>query len=148
MSTQPRSYRVLARDREPLLAFIVDALRESGCQIISCSPPTEAPFKLSFETPSGERIGVVAYAFRANSVVTRNRPADECRFQVKYGTKDGELHEIWQDSAGLYVTLFLGIDPERGIFVGADPVLHNPTKFFISVEFKEEHAQKCQERGW
>jgi hypothetical protein len=31
--------------------------------------------------------------------------------------------------------------------VGADPVLHSPTKFFISIEFKEEHVLRIQERG-
>ena len=49
------------------------------------------------------------------------------RFQIKYENKDGRLHEIWQDPAGLYTTVFLGIDPATGCFVAADPVLHNPT---------------------
>src|SRR5690606_41297908 len=82
------------------------------------------------------------------TAVTQNRQKDELRFQVKYGTKDGQLHELWQDPDGLYTTLFMGINLERGFFVGADPVLHSPTKHFISIQFKEEHAAEIERTGW
>ena len=42
--------------------------------------------------------------------------------KVKYGSKDGRLHRLWQDPFGLSTTLFLGINAEEGFFVGADPV--------------------------
>src|SRR4029078_5137254 len=47
-----------------------------------------------------------------------------------------------------YTTLLVGIDPEHGFFVGADPVLHSPTCFFISVEFKEDHVAAIVRKGW
>lgn len=144
----PTYYSVNAHDREPLIAFIANALTASGCRVIHRPGPDRAPFRFTFETPSGERIGIMVYAFRANTKLTNNRPDDEHRFQVKYGAKDGKLHELWQDPYGLYVTLFVGINPELGIFVGADPVLHSPTKFFISVEFKQAHVDEIQSRGW
>ena len=81
-----RTYRVSPRDRAPLLAFIHQALRQSGCRILYSSTPDVAPFRVTFETASGERIGIVAYAFLANNRVTRHRPPDEHRFQVKYCT--------------------------------------------------------------
>jgi hypothetical protein len=90
----------------------------------------------------------MAYAFLANSKLTKNRPDDEHRFQVKYGSDDGSLHEVWQDPFGLYTTLFVGIDPERELFVGADPVLHNPTRFFMSVEFKQAQVNEVIKAGW
>jgi hypothetical protein len=127
---------------------MVDALRAEGCRVIHQSPPTHAPFRITFETPAGERIGIVAYAFLATFTPTKNRPVDEHSFQVKYGSKDGKLHEVWQDPYGLYVTLFLGINPELGVFIGADPVLHSPTKFFIRVEFKQAHVDEILLRGW
>lgn len=148
LNESPRLYGVLAREREPLLAFMVNALESQGCRILYQSSPDRAPFRITFETPEGERLGIVAYAFLANTRATKNRPQDEHRFQVKYGPRDGELHPIWQDPYGLYVTLFLGIDPELGIFVGADPMLHNPTKFFISVEFKREQAEQILRKSW
>src|SRR5687768_1216793 len=98
-----------------------EALRSQGCRIIRSSPPTQAPFKITFETPQGERLGIVAYACLATFTPTKNRPADEHSFQLKYGTKDGELHELWQDPYGLYTTLLVGINPQQGFFVAADP---------------------------
>jgi hypothetical protein len=143
-----RRFSVSRSQKAPLLAFILSALETAGCRILHCADPAEAPFRVSFEAPDGERLGIIAYAFFANSRPTRNRPLDEHRFQVKYGPKTGELHELWQDPYGLYTTLFFGINPERGFFVAADPVLHNPTRFFISVEFKEQHVSAILKHGW
>jgi hypothetical protein len=142
------TFGVSRRHREPLLKFIVDALESDNCRIIFVSGADEAPFRITFETPTGERLGIIAYAFFANSKQTKNRPSDEHRFQVKYGSKDGRLHDFWQDPFGLYTTLLVGIDPELGIFVGADPVLHSPTRFFISIEFKRPHVESILRSGW
>jgi hypothetical protein len=147
-SPHPRIYDVSARGKESLYRFIRDALEEKGASILYASPRNEAPFRVTFELPNGERAGVAVYAFFANSKLTKNRPSDEHRFQVKYGSKDGQYHELWQDPYGLYTTLFCGIDPDRGIFVGADPVLHNPTRFFISLEYKNSHVENVQRTGW
>src|SRR4051794_26453837 len=131
---------------------MLDALKGEGCKLLYVPPANRAPFRITFETPAGERMGIVAYAFTANSKRTRNRPEDEHRFQMKYGSGSenggGRLHELWQDPYGLYTTLLVGIDIERGMFVGADPVLHNPTKLFISVEFKRAHATAIKADGW
>jgi hypothetical protein len=143
-----RRYSVSRRDKQPLLDFILSALDLCGCTILYHSQAAEAPLRMTFEAPTGERIGIIAYAFFANSKITRNRPTDEHRFQVKYGRNDGELHTIWQDPFELYTTLFFGINPDRGFFVGADPCLHNPTRFFISIELKEHHVEKIQRNGW
>ena len=126
-----REYKVSRRDREPLVHFMTEALRACGCTIIYSSDPDTAPFRITFETDLGERMGIVAYAFFANMRETRNRPADEHRFQVKYGSKDGKLHELWQDPFGLYTTLLIGINPQQGFFVAADPMLHSPTSFVL-----------------
>lgn len=148
-AAQPRIWRVQRRSREPLLEFTRDALIASKCRIIHSSPPNEAPFRITFETGDGERMGIVVYAFLANQQVTKNRPEDEHRFQVKYGSKeDGATYDLWQDPYGLYTTLFLGINPEAGFFVAADPVLHSPTKFFISVEFKQKEVDAILKKGW
>lgn len=106
-----KTYNVSAADRAPLLHFMLDALRASGARILHASPPDTAPFVITFETRTGERIGIVAYAFLATRTVTRNRPADERSFQIKYGSKSANnSHAIWQDPWGLYTTLMVGID--------------------------------------
>ena len=141
-------YSVSQRDKQPLLDFILFALQECGCRVLHHSSAREAPLRITFEAPDGERMGIIAYVFFANSKITPNRPADEHRFQVKYGRNDGRLHPVWQDPFELYTTLFFGINLERGVFVGADPCLHNPTKFFISIEFKEYHVERILQEGW
>lgn len=147
--TEYRSYRVQARDRQPLIDFVVGALRDAGCRMIHIPVANAAPFRFTFETPAGERLGIIVYAFLANHKLTKNRPADEHRFQVKYGSKgDGKMQPIFHDPYGLYTTLFVGINPEQGFFVAADPWLHNPTKFFISVEFKENDVDALLKNGW
>lgn len=143
-----RQYPVSRKRREPLVEFIVGSLELSGCRIIRVSSPAVAPFKISFETADGERMGILAYAFYANKRLTKNRPEDEYRFQLKYGPKTGELHELWQDPYGLYTTLLVGISPEEEFFVGYDPVLHSPTKHFISLEFKESFVDEIKKEGW
>lgn len=143
-----RVYSVSRRDKQPLLEFMLDALKAEGCRILQHSPPDQAPFRFTFETPAGERMGVLAYAFFANSKLTKNRPDNEHRFQVKYGPDDKRLHTLWQDPYLLYTTLFCGIDPERGVFVGADPEMHNPTRFFISIEFKDHHVESILKKRW
>lgn len=143
-----REYSVSRSDKEPLLRFVLDALKRAGCQVLHHSEPDRAPFRITFETPEGERLGIIVYAFFANSRLTVNRPDDEHRFQVKYGANDTRPHLLWQDRYLLYTTLFCGIDPERGLFVGADPVLHSPTRFFISIEYKEEDVAQVLRAGW
>ena len=141
-------YSVSKRHKQPLLDYILTSLKKCGCTILHHTLSDEAPFRITFEAPDGERIGIVAYAFFANSKKTRNRPVDEHRFQVKYGGNDGQLHEIWQDPFELYTTLFVGVHLERGVFIGVDPSLHNPTRFFMSIEFKEYNVLEVLERKW
>jgi hypothetical protein len=146
------TYSVQKRAKQPLLQFLLDGLNSAECRILFASSADCAPLVVTFETSSGERIGIVAYAFLATRTPTKKRPADERSFQIKYSDKDeyrsSNLHEIWQDRFNLFTTLFLGIDPKEGFFVAADPVLHNPTKFFIRLEFKDRQAEEIKRFGW
>jgi hypothetical protein len=142
------TYPVQERLRQPLIDFVVEGLAAAGCRVLHRPSARLAPFRFVIETPWAERIGVVMYLFRSTSVVTRNRPDDEARFQVKYGPDTKEEHFLFDDPYGLYTTIFAGIDLERGICVAADPRMHNPTRFFISVEYKNDYAEEAQRLGW
>jgi hypothetical protein len=144
-----RTYSVQAAARKPLVDFMIDGLRAAGCRLLFSSDTSQAPFVMTFETAGGERLGLVAYAFLATRTPTKHRPSDERSFQIKYGSKEtNNLHELWQDPHGLYTTLLIGIDPKEGFFVAADPAMHNPTKFFIRLEFKDRHVQEIKRCGW
>jgi hypothetical protein len=127
---------------------MLEALEKQGCRVIHRPSADSAPFRITFVTPQGEYMGIVAYAFLANNKQVKNRPDDEHRFQIKYGGDLSGLHEIWQDPYGLYVTVLVGINPKLGFFVAADPVLRNPTRFSVSVEFKDKQAEAILERKW
>lgn len=141
-------YSVSRASKGPRLEFILASLKQAGCRVLKASEPNQAPFRITFEDPNGQRMGVLVYAFFANSKKTKNRPDDEHRFQIKYGKKDGQEHLIWQDPFEIYTTLLVGIDLERGLFVGIDPVLHQLTKFFISIEFKRNEVDAILEKSW
>lgn len=144
-----RTFNVQSSARKPLIDFMLSSLESAGCRVIFCSGTRTAPFVITFETATGERMGIVAYAFLATRTPTKNRPEDERSFQIKYGSKDGNsTHPLWIDPLGLYTTLLVGIDPEEHFFVAADPATHNPTRLFIRLEFKDRHAEEIQSRGW
>jgi hypothetical protein len=144
-----RTYAVSATDRQPLVDFMISALVDAGCKILSKSDATRAPFVITFQSPTGERMGVVAYAFLATRTPTLNRPVDERSFQIKYGSKrSSDLHGLWIDPHGMYTTILVGIDTKENFFVAVDPALHNPTRFFIRLEFKDEHAEQILEKSW
>jgi hypothetical protein len=65
--TSPRQYNTSAADRRPLIQFMTEGLTTAGCKVMFVTPANQAPFVITFETPLGERIGIVAYAFFANS---------------------------------------------------------------------------------
>lgn len=141
-------YSVSAHDKEPLLRFVREALELRGCTVVSIGPANRAPFHIVFDLPGGERVSVLAYAFLANTKVTRNRPADEHRFQIKYGSDLSGVLDVAVDPLGVTTTIFLGIDLERRIFIAADPDMNNPSPMSRSVEFKAENVDRILECGW
>jgi len=142
-------YSVQARSRERLVTFIAQALQRCGCRILRIPDPTQAPFKFVFDAPDGERLGIVCYAFTSTFTPTKNRPEDEHSFQIKYGSRAaGKLHRIWQDPTGAFTTLFLGVSPDRGYFVGIDPVLNSPTRFYVRFEYKQANVDDILKKHW
>lgn len=143
----PRRYRVR---RKEIVRKIADALQRSRARIVSEADPCTAPFEFTTLTPDGEQLGLIVYAFTANEYKQRGRPSDEHRFQVKYGSDVEGYHELYFDEDGHRITLFLGVgvDEDDGLFVACDPAMHNPTRFFRSVEFKDEHIKQARSKGW
>lgn len=142
------AYSVSRREKQPLLHFITGALEMRGCRVVQASDPAYAPFYIVYETPGGERHGLLAYAFFANAKPIKNRPPDEHRFQIKYGGDLKTSLNVALDPTGVVTTIFLGIDLELGLFVAADPKLNNPSPMSRSMEFKKEHADEILATGW
>ncbi len=141
-------YSCSARDKEPLLQFIREALAGRGCTVQQVGPANQAPFHIIVGLPGGERLSVLVYAFLANAKVTKNRPANEHRFQIKYGGDLAGVIDVAIDPLGVTTTIFIGIDLDRKLFVAADPLMNNPSPMSRSTEFKAEHVEGILSDSW
>ena len=134
-------------------AFIADAVRRSGGRVLYSTGPDTAPLFLTVEDARGSRYGVVAYVFHANRRVTRNRPADEHRMQLRYGDVNdaawrGQHHPVGLDPTGSDMTMVLGAHPEADLIVALDPLLYDPLPLGISVFWKDAEANAASSSGW
>ncbi len=118
------------------------ALIAAGVRIVEAASGTDAPLVYRVVMPRGEELTLICYAFSANKYRQRNRPAGEHRFQIKYGDLGPTYHKLHVPAAKSEVTLLFGWHEERGTFVGADPEMHNPTRFSSSVEFKTHNLDE------
>lgn len=139
-------YRVVRRGA--VVARIEEALKASGAEVLESAGPRMAPFEFVIRTPTGERLELVCYAFTANKYGQRGRPADEHRFQVKYGSDFDRYHRIFIDPERQKVRLMFGVHLELGLFVAVDPRMHTPTWFSSSVEFKTRDIEAAAAKGW
>jgi len=139
-------YRVSRRG--PIVAKIRDALECSGARLISSPSPSEAPFEFAIETREGERLRLICYAFLANKYRQGGRPADEHRFQIKYGSDFQSYHDLYLDPKREKITLLFGVHVETDLFIAVDPAMYNPTWFSRSVEFKTSELEKASRNGW
>ena len=155
MNDSGRSYaRPYERvQRRPHHVFGEDAVARSGGRVLFTSGPDSAPLFLGIEDDAGERVGVCAYVFMANRRVTRNRPADEHRLQIRYGDVNdaawrSESHPVGFDPLGVDVTIVVGAHLEADLIVGLDPLVYNPLPLGISVFFKDAEIDEARRSGW
>jgi hypothetical protein len=145
----PRVYQVSGR--ADIHAFLLEAVQASGGTVLYASNPMRVPVYLGLEDQGRQRTGLMIYPFRMKRLSTRNRPADEIRGQLRYGSEESwpaEDHFVARDVAGVDTTLLLGIDPQENLIVGLDPALYDPLPLGISVYAKDEHAEQVHQRGW
>ncbi len=117
------------------------------------SGPDSAPLFLGVEDADGHRAGICAYVFLANRRVTRNRPADEHRLQIRYGDVNNvawrfESHPIGFDPLGVDVTIVVGAHVEADLIIGLDPLVYTPLPLGISVFFKDAEINAANRSRW
>lgn len=146
------AYR-LSSSRAGLHARLLAAVGRADSRLLYASEPNLAPVYLGIQTTGDERVGILAYLFTANKVVTAGRPVDEHRLQVRYGGEKSWSaleHPVGRDVAGIDITLVLGVHIDVDLFVGLDPALYDPLPMGISVEFKQADVDAAldSEHGW
>jgi hypothetical protein len=133
--------------------FLESAIARSGGRVLYSSGPSAAPLFLVVEDAAGTRQGVMAYAFWANSKVTRNRPKDEHRLQIRYGDVNSaawcaQHHPVGLDPTGFETTLVLGVEPDCDLIVALDPLLYDPLPLGISIFWKDAEVASANASGW
>lgn len=130
---------------------IVAAIEGSGGEVVRAASPSVAPFEFTVRLPDGKLLDLVCYAFTANKYESgedQERPDDEHRFQVKYGSDFTRLHDIFIDPKRRSTTLFFGVHEDEDVFIAVDPAMHNPTWFSRMVGFKEKDLRTALRLGW
>ncbi len=141
-------YRV--QGRSDLHDFLVHAAEASGARVLYASDPGRAPVYLGVQLDSDERIGMLVYPFRITRNTIRNRPDDEARGQLRYGSEDSwkREHPVGRDVAGVDVTMIIGIDLADGVLLGLDANLWDPLPMGISFYAKDAEIAQAKDAGW
>lgn len=136
--------------RGDLHAFLLDAVDASGGRVLYASDPGCAPVYLGVQLGSDERIGMLVYPFRITRNTIRNRPDDEVRGQLRYGSEDSwkREHPVGRDVAGVDVTMIIGIDLADGVLLGLDANLWDPLPMGISFYAKDAEIEQAKRTGW
>lgn len=141
-------YRV--QGRRDLHAFLLRAVEASGGRVLYASRTDRAPVYLGVQLDSDERLGLLIYPFRVTRNTIRNRPADEVRGQLRYGSEDSwkREHPVGRDLAGVDVTMIVGIDLDDEILLGLDANLWDPLPMGISFYAKQPEIEHAHRTGW
>ncbi|MBO1751431.1 hypothetical protein J4G33_06400 [Actinotalea sp. BY-33] len=141
-------YRV--QGRSDLHTFLVEAVEASGGRVLYASDPRLAPVYLGVQLDSDERIGMLIYPFRITRNSIKNRPADEVRGQLRYGSQASwkRAHPIGRDVAGVDVSMIVGIDTAGGVLLGLDANLWDPLPMGISFYAKSAEVDRAASSGW
>ena len=148
----PKLYRV-SSSRAPVIQLLLDGIKDGGGRVMSCSFPARmmAPVLIGAEDGDNHRYGLLVYPFTTTRRATKNRPATEHRFQIRYGNPErvrSEPNPVGRDPAGVDVTLILAVDPELGIIVGLDPLIYAQLPMGISGYYRDSNAGEVKNTGW
>ena len=148
----PKLYRI-SESRTPVVDLLLKGIEGGGGRVVSCSFPAKrlAPIFIGAEDGDNHRYGLLVYPFTTTRRATRNRPATEHRFQIRYGDPGRvrlEPNPVGHDPAGVDITLILAVDPEAGIVVGLDPLVYAQLPMGISGYYRDTNAQAIATTGW
>ena len=118
--------------------------------MLYASDPNRAPVYFGVQLDSDERIGMLIYPFRITRNTIRNRPSDEVRGQLRYGSEESwqREHPVGRDIAGVDVTMIIEIDIVGRVLLGLDANLWDPLPMGISFYARETEIEQAKSTGW
>jgi len=128
--------------------YLTAAVEKAGGRVLFASDSTRAPVYLGVQLDNDERLGLLIYPFRVKQVLTKNRPTDEVRGQLRYGSDWDRDHHLGIDVAGVDITMILGIDIDNNVIMGLDPMLYSLLPMGISFYTKVDQIARCQTDSW
>lgn len=139
--------------RKEVHDFVEAGISRSGGSVLFASGPDEAPHFFVVEDSTGAVWGLVIYAFPIYQRDTPNRPKDENRGQIRYGDVNSrewreQDHAVAFDPAGLDVTMILGCQIEKGLFVGFPPSYYDPLPIGDSIYAKDGELERATRQSW
>lgn len=147
-----RSYAEVYRvsGKKDVYDVILRAVAASGGEVLYTSPSNRAPLYVGVRLPSDEHVGLLIYAFRMKRKLTRGRPQDEVRGQLRYGSEGSwaRNHRLGRDIAGVDTVLILGVDVESEILVALDPQLYEFLPMGNSFYMKDRQVEATKKEGW
>jgi hypothetical protein len=148
----PKLYRIEA-DRAPVVELLERSVVASGGRVVYSSFREQlvAPIYLGAEDEASRRYGLLIYPFTTTRRVTKHRPRDERRSQIRLGDPvkaREQANPIARDVAGVDVTLVITVDPEEEFIVGLDPLVYEDLPMGISVYYRDRHVRAADEHGW
>lgn len=148
----PKLYRI-SKSRTPVVDLLLKGIEDGGGRVVSSSFSAKrlAPILIGAEDGDNHRYGLLVYPFTTTRRATKNRPATEHRFQIRYGDPERvrlEPNPVGHDPAGVDITLVLAVDPETGIIVGLDPLVYAQLPMGISGYYRDTNAEAVRATGW
>lgn len=142
LRTRPRTP---VRRVRPLLRYLTDTLSRSGCELLHVAGTREDTFRLSYESPLLQRVGLTGQLI---SLLPHTQDPDGATATIQVADGPGGNSPCAREPFGLFTPVLLGVDPARDLFVAFDPSRHFPEEELLRVSISGEPLRRTLATGW